>query len=198
MIREVRHNCLPMDDPSVLADVNRWVGVAIALVGSVVIAPSGTVLLWRSATDWMRQRKHHLRGHLARFLPFLRRDVNIHVSSVSGMASGAVNVTLTASGRVWQPSASVDERIEALRKHITEVDGRLNDVARKLGEETTDRQRVFGELHRTLEEKTAELRRMLEEKERESARVDARGLPVVGLGILLSGVPRSWRRFLSA
>jgi hypothetical protein len=57
------------------------------------------------------------------------------------MASAVGNVTLTASGRVWRPSATVDERIEALRKHITEVEGRLNDVARKLREETAESRR---------------------------------------------------------
>jgi hypothetical protein len=49
--------------------------------------------------------------------------------------------------------------------------------------------RVGVELKRTLEEKTAELRLLVEEKERESAQIDARALPVVGFGILLSGIP---------
>jgi hypothetical protein len=30
---------------------------------------------------------------------------------------------------------------------------------------------------------------LIEEKERESAQIDARALPVVGIGILLSGIP---------
>ena len=48
---------------------------------------------------------------------------------------------------------------------------------------------VVAELKRTLEQKTAELRLLVEEKERESAQIDARALPVVGFGILLSGIP---------
>jgi hypothetical protein len=51
------------------------------------------------------------------------------------------------------------------------------------------------ELKRTLEEKTAELRLLVEEKERESAQIDARALPVVGFGILLSGIPEESPRF---
>lgn len=47
-----------MNDLSLLSDVNRWVCVVIAVAGSLVVAPSGTGLLWRSATDWLHQRKH--------------------------------------------------------------------------------------------------------------------------------------------
>jgi hypothetical protein len=56
-------------------------------------------------------------------------------------------------------------------------------------EETASRERVVAELSRTIKEETAKLGRLLEEREQESARIDARGLPVVGFGILLSGVP---------
>lgn len=178
-----------MNDPGLLSDVNRWVGVVIALVGSVVVAPGGTGLLRRSATDWMRRRKHQLRGLLTRFLPFLRRDVTIHAAGATGVTSASGGATAIVSGRAWQPGASVDERIEALRQHITEVEGRLNEVTRTLREETESRERAVAELKRTLEEETVELRRLLEKRERESARIDARGLPVVGFGILLSGVP---------
>ncbi len=172
-----------------LSDLNRWVGVATAVVGSVVVAPSGTILLWRSTTDWLRQRKHQLRDRLARFLPFLRRDVTIHARSATDAASAFDSVTATVSARAWHPDAPVDERIEALRQHITEVEGRVNEVTRKVREETASREQVAADLKRTLKEKTVELRRLGEEKERESAQIDARALPVVGFGILLSGIP---------
>jgi hypothetical protein len=62
-----------MNEVCLLSDLNRYVGVAVAFIGSVVVAPSGAILLWRSVTDWLRQHKHELRGRLARFLSFLRR-----------------------------------------------------------------------------------------------------------------------------
>ncbi|MDQ4021837.1 MAG: hypothetical protein M3257_09500 [Actinomycetota bacterium] len=51
------------------------------------------------------------------------------------------------------------------------------------------REQLGAEFTRALQETTAELRRLGEEKERESAQIDARGLPVVGFGILLSDIP---------
>jgi hypothetical protein len=47
-----------MNDLGLLSDLNHYVDVALAFVGSVAVAPRGTVLLWRSATDWPPQRKH--------------------------------------------------------------------------------------------------------------------------------------------
>jgi hypothetical protein len=166
-----------MNDLGLLSDLNRYVGVALAVVGSVVVAPHGTVLLWRSATDWPPQRKQQLRRQLARFLPFLRRDVTIHAASATGDVSAFGSATATVSARAWHPDAPVDERIEALRQHITEVEGRLNEVTGKVRKETASREQVVAELKGTLAEKTAELRRLGEEKERESAQIDARGLP---------------------
>jgi hypothetical protein len=178
-----------MNNLGLLSDLNRYVGVALAVVGSVAVAPSGTVLLWHSAMDWLRQRKYQLRDHLARFLPFLRRGGTIYPASATDAASAFESITAAVSARAWHPDAPVDERIEALRQHITEIEGRLNEVTRKLRDETASRERVVAELKRTLEEKTAELHRLGEEKERESAQIDARALPAVGFGILLSGIP---------
>jgi len=109
------------------------------------------------------------------------------------MATGAfpARATVTATGTVgsWDPSAPVDERIEALHQQITKVDGRLDGVLHELRQEVADRKRVVAELQQNLGAQNAELRGLLEEDKRRSALTDARGLPVVAFGILLSGVP---------
>lgn len=177
-----------MADASLLSDVNRWVGVGIAVLGAVVVAPSGTRLLVRSAWVWLRRQGARTRGQLARFLPFLRRDLNVQgVTASIGVGLGVG--TLTGSGRAWHPTASVDERIEALHQHITEVEGQLIEVSQQLSQETSKRERALAELEAGLSAKTAELCRLLEEQEHRAARVDARGLPVIALGIVLSGIP---------
>ena len=98
-------------------------------------------------------------------------------------------VTLASSGRAWHPTAPVDERIEALRKHITDVEGHLNHTAEMLRQETSKRAEAIARLDTARKHDLAELRRLLDEKDRDTALIDARGLPVIGLGILLSGVP---------
>lgn len=156
---------------------------------AVVVAPSGTRVLVRSAWVWLRRQGARTRGQLARFLPFLRRDLNVQgVTASIGVGLGGVG-TLTVSGRAWHPTASVDERIEALHQHITEVEGQLIEVSQQLSQETSKRERALAELEAGLRAETAELRRLLEEQEHRAARVDARGLPVIALGIVLSGIP---------
>ena len=126
---------------------------------------------------------------MARFLPFLRRDVSITVVSGTGTGSLGVAVTLTGSGRVWHPTAPIAERIEALRKHISEIEGRLNEVTQELRQETSERERVVAEIGVKLNAEMIELRHLMSKQERQSARIDARGLPVIAFGVVLSGVP---------
>lgn len=155
---------------------------------AVVVAPSGTRVLVRSAWVWLRRQGARTRGQLARFLPFLRRDLNVQgVTASIGVGLGVG--TSTGSGRAWHPTASVDERIEALHQHMTEVEGQLNEVSQQLSQETSKRERALAELEAGLRAETAELCRLLEEQEHRAARVDARGLPVIALGIVLSGIP---------
>jgi hypothetical protein len=179
------HPVLP--HPSLLANINRWVGVSIALVGAVAVAPGGTKLLLESTWRWLRRRGDQVRSQLARVLPFLRRDVTVHAVSATASVSAGTSLAGTATGRVWEPNSSVDERLEALRKHITEVEGRLNQLNQAVRTEASNSQRVLAELEATLRAEIIEIRRLLAEEERESALIDARGLPVVAFGILLSG-----------
>lgn len=180
-----------MDELSLLADVNKWVGVSIALVGSFVVAPDGGRLLWGSLGTTLRRQGNRARATLARMLPFLRRDATARPATIGVTASVPQATAVTSSGRAWRPTAPVDERIEALRQHITEVEGRLNTTAGLLRQETSDRAAAVAELDRTLKADLAELRRLLDEKDRDAALIDARGLPVIGFGILLSGVPET-------
>ena len=54
----------------VLSEVIRWVGVATALVGTVVVAPEGTRELLRSSASWLNRHGKVVRGKIARWLPF--------------------------------------------------------------------------------------------------------------------------------
>jgi hypothetical protein len=69
------------------------------------------------------------------------------------------------------------------------VDRQVDELARTVSEETTNRERQVAELHRWLDEAASETRRMFDELAEEGARIDARALPIIGLGIVLSGMP---------
>jgi hypothetical protein len=60
-----------------------------------------------------------------------------------------------------------------------------------VSQEASDRKDAIAEPHQTLKAEAAELRRLLDTKDHETAAIDARGLPVIGFGIVLSGVPEA-------
>lgn len=174
-----------MFDMSFLSDVNEWlpdvnrvVGVFIALFGAFVVAPAGSKVLRES----FRQRFRAL---------FSRGGENIPGSVTgSGGLSAGVAFLGSARGRAWDdPGAAVEERIETLHRYIAEIEGQLDAVNQRLGKEVSSRERAQAEFKELLETGMAELRRLLDDRERQSAHIDARALPVIATGIVLSGVP---------
>jgi hypothetical protein len=177
-----------MCDADVLADLNRYVGVAVAALGAAVIAPGGTSHIWRSITGWLRRRRDQLMALLARWLPFLRSRRNVRSVDAVGVAvAGAA--TASASAWVWSPNAPVDERIELLRQRIDDLSGRISDVRQQLHKETQAAAEALRALEAAWRAEIGALRQLIEEQEQRSAVIDARGLPVVVIGIALVGIP---------
>lgn len=172
-----------------LPEVNRLVGVLIAVVGAVVVAPSGTRLLLEWSWGWVRRRGQQIQDQLARVFPALRRNLTITAEPAGLAVAVATGWGSATVSRPWDPSAPVDERIEALRQHILEIEESLTGVGQQLSQQTAASEGADAELDERLRAEGDELRRRLDEQERQSARIDARGLPVIAAGIFLSGVP---------
>src|SRR4051794_26068514 len=66
-------------DGPLLSDLNRYVGVAIALVGSFVAAPDGSRLLRAAIVSAVARGAGTARRLASRFIPALRRPVVVHV-----------------------------------------------------------------------------------------------------------------------
>ena len=179
-----------------LAGVNQFVGVGVAVVGLVVTAPSGTKKLFVSTSGWLQRRGNQVHHHLARLLPFLRRDATLQGTSAVGTAMATFGAVASAEGWAWPAGSPADERIEALRKHLMEVEGRLNEVRRQLRDETRAREQSLTELERRIRVELGQLQQSIISRDQQSARIDARGLPVVAAGIVLSGLPEELAGFL--
>jgi hypothetical protein len=103
---------------------------------------------------------------------------------------------LSAEGWAWPAGAPADERLEALRQHLIEVEGRLNEVRRQLRDETHAREQSVAELERRIRGELEQLQQSIISRDQQSARIDARGLPVIAAGIVLSGLPDDLAGFL--
>lgn len=187
-----------VEEPSLLSDLCRWVGVAIAVVGSVVVAPAGAGLLWRTASDWMRERLDVARAWLSRFLPFLRRHHQVVITDGIATGSGVGTPKVTAYGAGFSGSGTLEARIDLLQQQLGVVQGRLSELDRSLQQEVADRQQALACLEELLRSGVTQLRLRLEKQQQQAAVVDARGLPVLGLGIVLSGTPTRSPTSLSA
>jgi hypothetical protein len=168
------------------ADLVRWVGVGIACLGAFAVSPAGAQLLIHQTTGAVnRATKQVLRWlHLRRGD---RATTGTLGTAVSVESAQPVGRSLTLG---WNTGATTEEKVEHLRKQIAQLDRRTTEQHAALVESVRQvsvrldmfAERVAGEAE--------ELRVKLAEADRRKAETDARALPLVGLGVILSGIPQ--------
>jgi len=171
------------------ADIIRYLGVGVAVIGTAIAAPAGVGLITRSIGRRSRAMARRARGALARFIPALRRDVTVHAVTASARASLAGSASVSVTGFGWQPDADLDSKVERLREMIEAVMGdvgRAREEARQADGALADR---ISSVEQDLAQRLEELRNRIERAERDAARTDARGVLLLGLGVVLTGIP---------
>lgn len=110
--------------------------------------------------------------------------------AVPGIASLEGFGTLQATGFAWTPGADLETRVEQLRLRMdyltTQMDRRFEETLQTIQDHELELQK----LRQLWEELLREVRDRWDENERKTARVQAHGLPVIAVGIFLSGVPK--------
>jgi uncharacterized coiled-coil protein SlyX len=169
--------------------VTRWVGVTITLVGAFIVSPAGTVALlgrWRGQTvEALRHAEDAVR-RLVRRPRTLRITGQSGIASAFGTGTGTLTVTGTAIG--YAPDLSVEGRLDRLEQRAADAEARITKVSTQAAAE---RAQLIEELGNVAEEQragTAELHARLDHAERQAVEVDAAALPVVALGVLVSGL----------
>ena len=181
-----------------LADWVRRVGVVAAVFGTAVAAPEGTARLWRWIASPLRWVWQKVRPWLARYLPFLRRNVTAYPKTAGGAAvMGAFGIR--ATGFVWNPNASLEDQVKLLQDRLQEFHALIFTETEKVRQEA---RAADAELRQTIEQQAGEFRALHEGHEaahmaarRQTARVDARGVVLLGLGIVMTGIPDGLARF---
>lgn len=173
-----------------LTNLNKGTGSVIGLAGALVVSPEGTRWFVRrakvAALFW--RRPDPVTGHATIKLP---------------------GFTLRAEGhavRSWPDDESVEEKLERLHEWLILVEGETRRVAVDLRDHKDDTTKRIAELKRTHDADVGTLRSMIEAMEKDDARINGRALPVIGLGIFLSGIPEwlaavpvlAWAAFLVA
>lgn len=160
-------------DTAVLTWVNKGTGVAVAFVGALVVSPDGT--RWFGRRAWAK-------------ITFWRRDVRHgHVTLKAALELSATGHAVVT--RSWPRGTPVEDRIRMLQQWLVDVEHNIGRVMSELAEHKRDTKRALEELERKHEAGLGELRSLIKQMEASDARIDGRALPVIGWGIVLSGVP---------
>lgn len=187
-----------MTGPGHLEGFIQWAGVLTAIAGAMITAPAGARRLIKSTGTRIGYAAKRAHSSIDAIWRLLRHKSEAHSATVnppSAVALAGVG-TVSVSARSWSPGASVDQRIEALHQHITDVEKDLAELKQQVSVNRADSEGRVNELRDTLKTDLAELHQMLATQRQEAASVDARGIPVIVLGVFLSGVPDHLSRFL--
>ena len=184
------------ESAAALADLTRWLGIAVAVVGALVANPAAT----QHGSEVVRQRAtaalHRARGVLARVIPALRRDASVHAGTATG--------TLTLSGEAsavaraylgWGPDATADEKFKMLDDRTRALDKEVGDLFVLVNTTKQDlRDQLNTEVGR-LSAEAAEIRADVASMQQETVETDATALPLIVVGVVLADASSGAARF---
>ena len=174
-----------------LADYVRWTGVLVAVAGAFEAAPAGTARIWALG----RRYVSCVRAWPARIAARLGGEPAAVQAVTATVSVTMKKARLSATGSVWDPAAADRERIETLHQRDLLQEQRIGDVERQGRDQVGG---VRSELRREADDLRAAsnaIAARIGDMENRSARTDARGIAVVVVGIVLTGVPDGLARF---
>ena len=176
-------------DAGAVEPITRWLGVTITLVGAFIVSPAATVALlgrWQRRTvrgvrrveDAVRklvQRPRRITGQIRSVLP-----------AMEGSASGTFKWTGTAVGAT--PDDSVEGRLHRLEQRATTAEARLAQVSSQADADRAAFREESAKIAEDHRAGTAEVHARLDHSEAQAVELDAAALPVVALGVFVSGL----------
>jgi len=171
----------------------RIIGVAIAFVGCLAASPGGAVAFIYVVFDMLRRGWERCRAFLGKWLPFLRRTVNV---------SGSANIKLSASGVVtvtrdmpWDEAWDPDHKLRQLHADVLRLHTALASHREEVGKALADRDSALQTIRVDLENLISDVRRQLEELDKIASLPLALWVivMVVSVGVAFSVIVRSFR-----
>ncbi len=175
-------------------EVLRWFGVAAVIVGVLVSSPDAVKEIGRDLLKVAQRSGQALRRLLALVIPKLRPSPPSLQGRAQGSATAAAQVTATVT-RAWVDTWTPDEKVENLHRNVEELWAAQKVAMDNAAIRYEELRREIGEVRERQHESTAELQRRLDVERDRSIRFDARGLPLVGLGTIMTGIPDELAHF---
>jgi hypothetical protein len=154
-----------------LADVINWVGVAVGVLGAVIVAPSGFSELVQQVVAIVR-----------RFFPSKPK----HITGSGTATLGSLRAR--GYGYVGMPSGLSDhELLNHLAQRVESLSKTLLEVQRQSDDRHDELRREISRIEAGGQRSEAEIRKLIHDTERQNARFNARGLPLIALGTVMTG-----------
>lgn len=181
-----------------LLHVTRVVGVICGVTGTYIIAPGAFAELMRSTFQWLRGSGARARRVAVRALsgarnalpPWLgkllpRRQHKRTVVDGSGSGEASADASVTRGFEVWEPDAPLERKIEVLRSNLQNTRAWLQGLEGQVADTQTKFHAAIAHEGKRVDDLLDEIRLA----SRRQLSLNARGLPVVAIGIVLTGVP---------
>jgi hypothetical protein len=175
-----------------LDSLTRWIGAGVAVLGAFVVSPDGSRLIGKTIADRCSYAFGQAKGRLARLLPFLRRDVSVHAAVALSDAAGVADAIVVDRTMDWDPEETIAEKVERLHTQIGGLVQWYSDLRITVDEGFAAETARYVALGDRVDKSAREFRDLHLRAERRAVTTDARALPIVGAGVLLSGAPEAF------
>lgn len=155
-----------------LTDVINWVGVTVGVLGAVIVAPSGFSELLRKIVASVR-----------RFLPRKPKNVNVSASVASAFATA-----MQGYGHVGMSAGLADhELLQHLAQRVDELSRTLLEVQKQSDDRHGELKREISRIEISGKQSETEIRELINANELRNAQFNARGLPLIAAGTVMTG-----------
>jgi len=176
---------LNRDTVEVTEVVVRIAGLIISVIGAAIVSPSATRHRWDVTRTASRTAFH--KALLAVGLRKVHSvSASVHLSGAGTLGTAAV--TGRAYGTSWSDDATVEQKVARLLERVQYLEGRISLVDAEIRSVRAEQQRALSEARTQLTEELNVVRSRLDKAEAALTEDNSRALPIIVLGIVLSGL----------
>jgi hypothetical protein len=170
-------------DADYLNNLIRITGVVVALVASFLAAPGATRQMWTTIRG-----QSIVQAKRARYLLGKPPPRVVHLGAAH-LASSASAIALATIVLPMNADAPLPDRVAQLERHIGRLKAMHDENEEAIAKEATKRQEAIQSVTDKIGREASAIGEQISAMERTALLVDARAVPVLGVGIVLTSRP---------
>ena len=179
--------CSAMHHGTTQADVIRWIGIVISVIGAAVTAASGLGWLLQLAKDFLTRLG---RGSWRWIRTFFGRHRGKSPGTSALDALTQITGTLRTDAEYgWKEDETVEQKVERLHGNVTSLRKDVNELVARNDSDHKEIEDRLRAQERRLNSEVHRIEGLIQGVESDAARADGRGLIPVMFGIVLLGIP---------